>query len=351
MKLSVFLLCALATVQAALLAAPSADASKLELGYYNKKCKGKDGGVEDVVRKHVTKAIKENHRIGASLVRLIFHDCFVRGCDASVLLDESTQNPYPEKGAPKNTGLDGFELLEQIKADVEGKWPGVVSCADILVYAARDATSILSNGNINYEVPAGRLDGLVSKYSDAEAELPGSDFTAKKLIENFRSKNFTAEELVILSGAHSIGVCHCSAFTDRLTAPPNQINPGYRNLLNDTCDPSTNSVPNNFRDDDYETVKKYMPEFSSEVRTGKDRDFLDNTYYLNNLNKSVNFDSDWQLLINNETRGHVKEYADDAALWNSDFAKSMLKLSMLPMPAESNQGGIRKKCSAVYPLY
>ncbi|KAG8075654.1 hypothetical protein GUJ93_ZPchr0006g45205 [Zizania palustris] len=65
----------------------------------------------------------------------------------------------------------------------------MVSCADIIIYAARDAIS--------------------------------------ELIHNFRRKNFTIEELVILSGAHAVGVGHCSSLHTRLTAPLEQILPPY----------------------------------------------------------------------------------------------------------------------------
>lgn len=76
MKLSAAVLFALVAVQAAVLLAtvPSAQAKELEVGYYGKKCKG----VENVVKWHVIKAIKANRRTGAALVRLLFHDCFVR---------------------------------------------------------------------------------------------------------------------------------------------------------------------------------------------------------------------------------------------------------------------------------
>ncbi|XP_047062487.1 peroxidase 2-like [Lolium rigidum] len=346
MKLSVILLCALVAVQAALLAAPSAEASGLRVGYYNKKCKG----VEAVVKGHIIRAMKKNPRVGAALVRLVFHDCFVRGCDGSVLLDKSAQNPHPEKEAPANIGLAAFDILEMIKADIEKKCPGVVSCSDILVYAARDATKILSKGHINYEVPAGRLDGMVSSASEAQAELPDSTFTAQQLIDNFARKNFDVEELVILSGAHSIGMAHCSSFKGRLTAPADQITPAYRNLLNDKCGQRSNPrVVNNVRDEDYNTVSKYMPGFKSRVR--KIRDLFDNSYYHNNLARIVSFNSDWVLMTHKEARGHVHEYADNATLWNDDFGESMIKLSKLSMPAGS-KGGIRKKCSIVsHPLH
>jgi len=71
MKLSAAVVFALVAVQAAVL---HAQASELEVGYYSKKCKG----VEIVVKWHVIRALKANRRTGAALVRLLFHDCFVR---------------------------------------------------------------------------------------------------------------------------------------------------------------------------------------------------------------------------------------------------------------------------------
>ncbi|XP_062208401.1 peroxidase 2-like [Phragmites australis] len=343
MRLSAAVLCALVAVQAALLLAtvPSAQAGELEVGYYSKKCKG----VENVVKWHIIKALKANRRTGAALIRLLFHDCFVRGCDGSVLLDASYENPHPEKDAPVNIGLAAFDLLEEIKASVEKRCPEVVSCSDILIYAARDAASILSNGNVHFDVPAGRLDGFVSKADEAQAELPDSIHDVQQLIENFAKKNFTVEELVILSGAHAIGQGHCSSFTGRLTEPASQITPAYRDLLNYKCSQGSNPpVVNNVRDEDYGVVARFMPGFTSRVR--KIPDFLDNSYYHNNLAKIVTFHSDWTLLTHKEARGHVHEYADNGTLWDEDFADSLVKLSKLPMPAGS-KGEIRKKCSVI----
>jgi peroxidase len=75
MKLTVAIVCAMAT--ALLAAAPSsaeAGDGELKVGYYDNKC----SGVEDIVRSHVIKAIIQDRGIGGSLIRLIFHDCFVR---------------------------------------------------------------------------------------------------------------------------------------------------------------------------------------------------------------------------------------------------------------------------------
>uniref|UniRef100_A0A0D9Y753 Plant heme peroxidase family profile domain-containing protein n=1 Tax=Oryza glumipatula TaxID=40148 RepID=A0A0D9Y753_9ORYZ len=94
---------------------------------------------------------------------------------------------------------------------------------------------------------------------------------------------------------------------------------------------------------DLATVARFMPAFVGKLRPVS---ALDNTYYRNNLDKVVNFNSDWQLLTQDEARGHVHEYADNAALWDHDFAASLLKLSKLPMPAGS-KGEIRNKCSSI----
>ena len=75
-------------------------------------------------------------------------------------------------------------------------------------------------------------------------------------------------------------------------------------------------------------------------------DFLDNSFYHNNLAKIVTFHSDWTLLTHKEALGHVVEYAENGTLWDEDFCDSLLKLSKLPMPAGS-KGEIRKKCSVV----
>lgn len=47
--------------------------------------------------------------------------------------------PTSEKQAFGHLGVRGFEILEGAKAELERVCPGVVSCADIIALAARDA--------------------------------------------------------------------------------------------------------------------------------------------------------------------------------------------------------------------
>lgn len=59
-----------------------------------------------------------------------------QGCDGSILIDDG---PDPEKGAFSHQGVRGFDVIERAKAQLEESCPGVVSCADIVALAARDA--------------------------------------------------------------------------------------------------------------------------------------------------------------------------------------------------------------------
>jgi peroxidase len=64
------------------------------------------------------------------------------GCDASILLD-STATKLAKTEAIANRFLGGLDIIDDAKAALEAECPGVVSCADILALATRDAVGMV----------------------------------------------------------------------------------------------------------------------------------------------------------------------------------------------------------------
>uniref|UniRef100_A0A452XWX4 Peroxidase 1 n=1 Tax=Aegilops tauschii subsp. strangulata TaxID=200361 RepID=A0A452XWX4_AEGTS len=156
--------------------------SGLSVGFYRELCPK----AEKVVRRVVTKAFKKEPGTPGDIIRLFFHDCFVRGCDASVLLESTPGNTAERDSKPNNPSLDGFEVISDAKEILEKLCPQTVSCADILALSARDGAFLASG--LNYAIPTGRRDGLVSKADEVLPSVPHPDFHHDQLIGNFTAK-------------------------------------------------------------------------------------------------------------------------------------------------------------------
>ncbi|XVF05148.1 hypothetical protein REPUB_Repub05bG0146900 [Reevesia pubescens] len=176
----------------------------LQVGFYEDKCRS---DVEAVVSSAVGRSVNKDINLAAALIRLHFHDCFVNGCDASILLDGSSS----EKTAPPNLSVKGYDVIEEAKRDVEKTCPGVVSCADIIAMAARDAVQLRGGGR--YDVETGRRDGLSSALN---VDLPSPRLSVSQTIDAFERKGLNITDTVLLLGGHTIGFTHCLQFQDRL---------------------------------------------------------------------------------------------------------------------------------------
>ncbi|XP_062180656.1 peroxidase 5-like [Phragmites australis] len=319
-----------ATILAALLSATAC----LDVGFYDRTCPS----AETVVQQTVAAAFTNNSGVAPALIRLHFHDCFVRGCDGSVLIDTTANNTAEKDAAPNNPSLRFFDVVDRAKAALEAQCPGVVSCADVLAFAARDSVALA--GGLRYEVPAGRRDGRISRDTDALNNLPAPTSNSSELVDAFAVKNLTLEDMVVLSGAHSIGVSHCSSFVERLynfTNTTDGIDPklsnAYAFLLQSICPRNTNGT--------FPTTTTFM-DIITATR-------LDNKYYVGLANNLGLFQSDAALLTNATMKALVDAFVRSEATWKAKFVRSMLKMGQIDVLSET-QGEIRRNCRVINPL-
>ncbi|CAL1371849.1 unnamed protein product [Linum trigynum] len=286
----------------------------LSMQYYVMNCPLAD----QIVKGTVNAALQADPTLAASLVRMHFHDCFIQGCDASVLLD-STKDNTAEKDSPGNLSLRGYEVIDDAKDKLEQQCPGVVSCADIVAMAARDA--VFFAGGPVYEIPKGRKDGKRSKIEDT-INLPSPFLNASELIRTFGQRGFSAQEMVALSGAHTLGVARCSSFNSRLSNPdPTMMDTNFATSLSKTCAAGD----------------------KAEQPFDMTRNTFDNLYYNTLSRKTGLLFSDQTLYSNPKTRNVVNGYAFNQAMFFLDFQQAMVKMGRLDVK-EGSQGEVRQNC-------
>ncbi|CAL9049851.1 peroxidase 18-like [Musa acuminata AAA Group] len=299
-------------------------ASQLSSGFYSSSCPD----VELLVKNTVRSAYEIDSTIPAKLLRLLFHDCIVQGCDGSVLVEGNGT----ERSDPANKSLGGFYVVESAKRLLEFWCPGTVSCADILVLAARDAVEL--TGGPSVVVPLGRRDGAVSSAASVRPNMVDTTFTVDQLAQRFSSKGLSMDDLVILSGAHTIGSAHCTAFSDRFT----QLSDG-------TMVPADASLERNYA---MQLARKCPAGASDSVTTSNDPvtpSLFDNQYYGNLLAKKGLLQSDSVLVADARTKSTVEALSRSQDAFFASWAKSFVKLSTIGVKT-GNEGAIRFLCAS-----
>ncbi|PKU85995.1 Peroxidase 40 [Dendrobium catenatum] len=286
--------------------------------------------VEPIIFAGVERAVSVAPRMAASLLRLHFHDCFVNGCDASILLDDTATFIGEKTAAPNLNSLRGFDVIDNIKAELETVCPGIVSCADILAVAARD--SVLLLGGPSWQVEMGRKDSFSANKTEAENTLPGPNSNVATLTQKFQNVGISQRDMVILSGAHTIGKARCATFSSRFSfSGPGSSVLGDQEFivsLQQLCSSGSNNTQ---VDLDLVTPSTF-----------------DNQYYVNLLSGDGLLPSDQALLGPDAgvVEALVGSYAADVDAFFEDFKAAMVRMGRLVSPA-GNGGEVRRCCRVV----
>uniref|UniRef100_A0A7N0ZW34 Peroxidase n=1 Tax=Kalanchoe fedtschenkoi TaxID=63787 RepID=A0A7N0ZW34_KALFE len=299
-------------------AASAAPADLLSFGHYHATCPSLEG----IIQNRLTAWFLKDPTLAPALIRLHFHDCAVRGCDASILLNLAGS----ERRAAASETLRGFEVMDDIKAAVEKHCPKTVSCADILTAAARDAT--VHVGGPFWEVPFGRKDGKVSIGKEADT-VPNGRENITALISYFNARGLNLLDLVVLSGSHTIGRSTCHSIKHRLynfngtRRPDPSLDFKYLYLLRKKC--KSDYV---YTDLDVTTPKTF-----------------DTVYYANLMKNKGLLSTDQLLYSDPRTASFVPLLATSPQLFDSQFAASMIKLGNVNVKTGKMDGEIRRNCN------
>ncbi|XP_010905285.1 peroxidase 35 [Elaeis guineensis] len=319
---------ALIVLTLALCQFPQPGDAQLQQNYYANTCPN----VENIVREVVTKKFKQTFVTVPAVLRLFFHDCFVNGCDASVIV-ASTADNTAEKDHPDNLSLagDGFDTVIKAKAAVDAvsQCRNKVSCADILAIATRDVVAL--SGGPSYEVELGRLDGLSSTAASVTGNLPQPEFNLDQLTAMFGKNGLSQEDMIALSAAHTLGFSHCGKFAKRI----------YSFSQQSSVDPTLNQS--------YVVQLQSMCPKVVDSRIAIDMDPItprtfDNQYYKNLQHGMGLFTSDQVLFTDPRSKPAVNFWAASPSAFQRAFVSAITKLGRVGVKTGSD-GNIRQDCA------
>lgn len=237
---------------------------------------------------------------GPILIRLSWHDAGVfmtgkGGCPNAAM--RHVQGGEAKFAA--NAGLPTVALT--LLGPISQKYcPGLISHADLWALAANVAVRVM--GGPDMVTRFGRPDA--KSHSDGvtsqEGRLPDGDKGVDHLRAIFHAKGFSDEEIVALSGAHTVGRCHLgrSGFDGPWTEHPLKFdNAYYKEML-------TKSYTS-------ETTSKGCPQ------------------HRHAASGTMMLVADVALLQDPQFKVHVQTYADDQAAFFADFTKAWKKLQEL----------------------
>ncbi|KAH9314547.1 hypothetical protein KI387_023174, partial [Taxus chinensis] len=260
----------------------SAVNAQLSISFYRNTCPS----VSTIVNAMIKQVVTNQPRMGASLLRLHFHDCFVNGCDGSVLLDDTPNFTGEKTAAPNANSLRGFDVIDNIKAQVGRACRGVL-------------------GGPAWPVTLGRRDSRTASLSGANSNLPAPSSNLTALISAFGAQGLSPRDMVALSGAHTIGQARCITFRGRAYNESN-IDTAFAASLRAKCPSRTGAGDNNLSPLDVATPN-----------------FFDNNYYKNLISQKGLLHSDQVLFNGGSSNAQVTSYTTNQNGFFNDFSAAM----------------------------
>ncbi|XVF38873.1 hypothetical protein REPUB_Repub20aG0139700 [Reevesia pubescens] len=299
----------------------------LSYHYYEKSCPQ----VEDIVKNGLQALFLTDPTSPAALLRLMFHDCQVQGCDASILVDQGEGSVPTEMASAKNFGIRKRELISTVKSMVEAQCPQQVSCADILILAAREAVAL--TGGPRIKVPLGRMDSShTPSYELADALLPPATAGVADMLNIFTKKGMTLAESVAILGAHTLGITHCSNIQNRLYSPNNGelrvMEPRFAAFLRLTCNQGSLTSNLSFVLNDPTSLA------------------FDNEYFVNAMGGRGVLKIDAEMVLDPKTAHVMQHFSMNEDDFFQAFSSAFVKLSCSGV-LTGKQGVIRKNCNAI----
>ncbi|RRT70396.1 hypothetical protein B296_00027275 [Ensete ventricosum] len=165
--------------------------------FYNSTCPR----LQRIVRSATKQAINKDPRMGAAVLRIFFHDCFVTVREATATISFS------------------FCFLLHLHHG----FFSLISCS--LLHGPR------------WQALLGRRDSRTAAGQfDAGANLPPADMEVPALIGLFASKGLDAKDMVALSGSHTIGETRCGVYRSRIYND-NNVDPNFAAIRKNNCPP------------------------------------------------------------------------------------------------------------------
>lgn len=250
-----------------------------------------DTDAQQVVFDTTTKAVRyvlprrgrsEVPLLAGALLRAAFHDAGTFNAkDGSIQTGANGSLQYEGK-QPQNNGLQvGIDVLADLHQDLK-KMNCPVTMADLIQIAGAEAVAIAGGPKI--KVPVGRKD-VTEGSNDVMTQLPSPGNTAEQLKTLFQGNTYTVQDLVALSGGHTIGKARF--------------------------------------------FPKDPPELEGTPRT------FDNVYYKELLNGEGAFPSDKALVSDPNTRPIVEKFASDKGAFFRAFEEAYLKMGMMGINAKN----------------